>query len=57
MSLAKIDWESLLRTAKRDKDLRCSARSANQAYRIDFSSGFPRRFARQFAAPSVPAGQ
>jgi hypothetical protein len=25
--------------------------------RIDFSSGFPERFARQFAALSVPADQ
>jgi hypothetical protein len=27
MSLAKIDWESLLRAAKPYKDLRCSARA------------------------------
>jgi hypothetical protein len=53
MGLAKIDWESLPRAAKRDKDLRCSARAAIQACRIDFSSGFPERFARQFAALSV----
>ena len=58
----QIDWESLLRAAKRDKDLRCSARAAIQAYRIDqahridFSSGFPERFARQFAALSVAGG-
>jgi len=56
MSLAKIDGESLLRAAKRDKDLRCSVRAAIQARRIDFSSGFPARFARQFAALSVAGG-
>jgi hypothetical protein len=57
MSLAKIDWESLLRAAKPDKDLRSSARAAIQASRIDYSSGFPKRFERQFAALSVPADQ
>jgi hypothetical protein len=57
MSLAKFDWESLLRAAKRDKDLRCSARAAIQASCIDFSSGFPKRFARQFAALSVAANK
>jgi hypothetical protein len=56
MSLAKIDWESLLRAAKRDKDLRRSARAAIQGSRIDFASGFPERFARQFAALSVAGG-
>jgi hypothetical protein len=56
-SLAKIDWESLLRAAKRDKDLRRSARAAIQASCVDFSSSFPRRFARQFAALSVAGGQ
>jgi hypothetical protein len=30
MTLAKIDWESLLRAAKPDKDLRCSAQAALQ---------------------------
>ncbi len=57
MNLAKIDGESLTRAAKRDKDLRCSARAAIQASRIDFSSGFPVRFARKFAAFRCPADQ
>jgi hypothetical protein len=39
-----------------DNDLRCSARAAIQAGWIDFSSGFPERFARQFAALSVAGG-
>jgi hypothetical protein len=39
MNLAKIDWESLPRAAKRDKDLRCPA-AAIQAGRIDFSLAF-----------------
>jgi len=54
MNLAKIDWESLPRAAKRDKDLRCPAR--RHSSRPDrFFSGFLERFARQFAALSVPA--
>jgi hypothetical protein len=51
--LAKIDWESLLRDTKRDKDLRALGRATIQASRIDYSSGFLERFARQFAALPV----
>ena len=33
-----------------------STHRIDQAHRIDFSSGFPERFARQFAALSVAGG-
>ena len=47
---SKIDWESLLRAAGAYKDPPKLRPTMLQAGRIDFSSGFIVRFARQFAA-------